>query len=229
MANNCVTNFHIVAKKKEPLQEIADIFNSLREKFPKEPLESNWWGQTWLGNLATVLGYDISTFQGEMRGFVDPEFYLYPCLCMSANDVTDKPFEVYGQEDNYAISFSVLSGWALPDWVLSWLNGLAEKHSAEAMIVSFRSTDEFHNFNNCQNPEVIGDIYEIDHEDGGTYDIGQETEFLQNISKITGIEITEAMKKDADKHNFKKIKALVEEWNDNHEDEECYIHIYQEQ
>lgn len=229
MANNCVANFRITATAAAPLQEIADILNSLREKFPEESVDENWFGQNWLGNLATLLGHDTDTFDGEMRGYIDQNFWLFAEMSMcGATEASKEPFKVEKTAKGYELTFSVVSAWGLPSWVLDWFLTYENKYTDEMVIVSYKATDEFNDFHTCRHPEVIGGVYEIDHASGDVYDFGQEQMFLENISRITGIPLTEKMKKDAESGNFREILSLVDKWNEDQEDEECYIFVYKE-
>lgn len=226
MANNCVTNIRLVCKEKTPLQGVADILNSLREKFSDNP--NCWWGQTWLLNLATLLYGTPNSFD-EYRGYVDSDFNVCACLIMCGRtDASREPFKVTECRDGFQMHFSVVSAWDLPKWITIWLEELKRTYSESKFDYGFRSTDEFGGFHICHNPEIIGEVYEVYHEDGYCFNIGDEQAFLQNISEITGIRLTDKMKRDADICDFRDILRAVNAWNEKHEDDKCIVNIYQE-
>ena len=241
MANNCATNFRIVADNKEPLMEIADTLNSLRARFPKKDIKESQWGQTWLRNLAIILGYDLNNFHEECRGYVDSAFDVSPFRLMSGQDASEKPFTVTQTGETFSLTFTVVSALRLPNWVLDWLLSFEKKHQNEGLVVSFRSTDEADLFHICRNPKIIGGVYQIKNGDDYAFDLGQEQEFIECISDLTDIPLTSEIEADAQKGNFDKILALVDDWNkwgnikdEDDEDDEinidepCHVYIYKE-
>ena len=73
------------------------------------------------------------------------------------------------------------------------------------------------------------------------FDLGQEQEFIECISDLTDIPLTSEIEADAQKGNFDKILALVDDWNkwgnikdEDDEDDEinidepCHVYIYKE-
>ena len=54
MPNWCATNWKVRGKAAD-IQNLADVFNSLKDR---ENVMPNGFGKNWLGNLAVALGYD---------------------------------------------------------------------------------------------------------------------------------------------------------------------------
>lgn len=222
MANNCVSNFRIICDKKEVLDGLCEKFNSLREKYPDDP--NYFWGQTSLKHLSEVLGVKAD----EIRGYIDPDPDAYACLVMSGRDVSPEAFEVTASWGVYQLRFSVLSGWNTPLWFTDYLDALARENEEYGFAYGFRATDEFGNFHSAYRGDIIGGVYEIDHCDGGTYDYGEEEEFLRKISVLTGIPITENLIEKAQNGQFEQILEAVDEYNAEHEGDEVYVHIFEE-
>lgn len=222
MANNCVSNFRIVSGNKDVLDGIAATFNSLRERFPDDP--NYWWGQTSLKHLSEVLGVPAN----ECRGYLDSEPWLEACLTMCGRNASPRPFTVVPAGEGFALSFSVVSGWDTPSWLVDWLQQLVRDNEKHGLAFGYRATDEFNNFHSAYRGDIIGSVYEIDHEDGGCYDYGEEKAFLENISLISGIPFSDEQVHKAEEGQFSEILEAVDNYNEEHEDQHVYVHVYEE-
>ena len=223
MANNCVTKFILAASAATPLKALADILNSLKVKYPADP--NYYWGQQALKHLYDEL--PVKTDFPELRGYVDSDPWLGACLFMSGRHVSSEPFTV--QEltpGRFTLRFSMVSGWATPDWFILYLEGLCEKHADEGLAYGYLATDEFNSFHTVHNGQLTGCVYDIDHYDGDCYNYGQEEQFLDNICRIIKVSPSQKMRRDAAKRNFTDILAAVEQYNEANEDEQVYVHIY---
>ena len=221
MPNWCATNWTVRGKAGD-IQKLADIFNSLKER---EDVRPNGFGKQWLGNLAAALGYDFDKLDeagANMRGTIDSNGSACACLILGQPD--SKPFrtETDASGELSTLRFTTQSAWGMPDWFTDHLDALGVEYG-------YKATDEFGNFHVCHNPDLIGAIYEL--EDIGRdiweeYRRGEEDRVLARIQSSTGIEYP---RERLDKEGWEPLLEMLAEYNEDHEDEEVYLHPYIEE
>lgn len=224
MANNCACNWILVSSRKEPLQAFCDKLNTLHE-LPSNP--DSWYGRGWLKRAAAALGViaDINqdTTPMNVKGFITPNPCLGAALFMRGDDLMNCRFEVAPHAAGFCVQFSTVSAWSVPDWLERYLMGMEAK---EGITFDYKATDEFGNFHTSRNGALIGGIYEIDHEDGKEFNLGEERDFVRAIARIIGVKVTKKMLVEADRFRFDEILSLANKYNERN-DEPVYINIYE--
>lgn len=221
MPNRCATNWKIVGPDKT-VRKVTDIFNSL---FKKENQLENGFGETWLGSLyALIYGKtrdEVLKTHENVRGLIDPSPCACACLFINHPDPNNR-FVVEKTKDGLlSLTFTTQSAYDVPFWMAEWFDSFEKDNKNFAY--GYKATDEFGNFHVCRNGELIGGIYVVDHEDGNDFNYGQEEEFLQCIEKITGITCDRQRFIGGD---FDEVLEKVNEYNEKHEDDGCYVSIY---
>ena len=224
MANNCTTNWNIVGQEKT-LSKIIDILKTL---FEKKPIGPSDFGITWLGNLyAHIYGTsyeEIICSPHELRGFILPEFY--ECNTMEKQSPgSDMRFTVFqtAREGLFQIRLSTETAWSRPDWFGKWLETFRTKD--KTFDYGFRTTDECGNFFSCFNPELMQYVYFIDSPYFEEYRIGEEEDYVKKIEEITGLSFD---REPIRRKDFSQLQEKLDNYNDTHEDNECYVQIYEQ-
>ena len=223
MSNWCATNWKIVGSEKS-VRKVADIFNSL---FKKENQLENGFGETWLGSLyALIYGKtrdQVLKTSENVRGLIDPNPCACACLFINHPDPDDR-FVVEKTEDGLlSLSFTTQSAYDVPYWMCNWFASFEEED--ENFAYGYKATDEFGNFHVCRNGGLIGGVYVVDHEDGNEFGYGEKEAFLDCIEKITGLTFDRQRFIGGD---YQEVLRKIDEYNEDHEDEECYVAIFKE-
>lgn len=222
MPNWCATNW-IVAGNKKTVKDLVSKFNKIFN-YPVD--KNNYFGKNWLGSLYAILTSkdpENERLHDNIRGAVDPE--PYACACLSFNSPNSKMrFKPYKRKDGRTgFQFTTQSAWATPEWLAEYFQTLEEND--EEFEFGFKATDEFGSFHTVENKELVKEIYEVDHEDGDWFELGHEEAFANCITSITGLTFDMDRIRRCD---FSELRDKVDEWNNEHPDEECFVNIYKE-
>ena len=226
MPNWCATNW-VVRAKRDTVNELKDIFNSLKEK---NEVDINAFGKQWLGNLFVALGYDyltIDTATDNCRGHIDSNCMARPAW--SLGDPSEDPFESVDIDGGLAtMAFSTQTAWSFPVW-------LYKEFTRRGLEVAYVITEETNDFNLYRNAELLReypDLLEL-HELGGDsceytkwFHLGQEKEMLEEVEKVTGIHFDA---EEAKENEFKNVQKALDNWQRQMpDDREIYLIAYVE-
>ena len=220
MPNWCATNYLL----RGPKEKIQDFCNKVNSCVDKPDVLPNSFGKLWLGNLYAVFENETdqkTIMSADIRGCLDPDPESEPCLFGPEGNVQylypEKDIQT-GEKDWMHIAFSTQTAWDMS----RWLNRMLKEKYPE-LEVSFKTTDEFGNFHKCHNPGRMGikriEIWHHDHEE---YFLDSAEEAADLILNISGLDFA----KEDIENESEEFCRKINEYNENHEDEELEITVW---
>ena len=222
MPNWCVQNW-ILRGPKESVRNFCDTVNKCLTSPDVMP---NGFGKFWLGNLCVAFGYEYRNDCCGLRGNFDPDPSCYATLMHpDAEEKGIEPVEI--SETDSEIRFSVTHAWSPSLWFQEMLD---EKYPE--LEQAWKATDEFGNFHTCLNIEAFGlKKYEIetwgpDGEDKcfGEKEHQQVADYLNGLTENTVNFTVDDILKGED-----HIAEKLSQYNQEHEDEEIYVYVWEEE